>query len=73
MELLDSALEYGGDGIYAGTLNIIQPVPEPATWALTALGGMILFLEKQLLQTVVSKGFLRTKKKGRETLPAFSN
>ncbi len=43
IELLDGALEYRGDGIYAGTLNIIQPVPEPGTWALTVLGGMILF------------------------------
>lgn len=40
--MLDSGLEYGGGGIYAGTLNIIA-VPEPTTWALTALGGMILF------------------------------
>lgn len=43
MELLDGALEYRGDGIYAGTLDVIQPVPEPATWFLTVLGGMILF------------------------------
>ncbi len=42
IELLDGALEYRGDGIYAGTLNIIQPVPEPGTWAFTVLGGMLL-------------------------------
>jgi hypothetical protein len=42
ISMLGSALEYGGDGIYAGTLNIIQPVPEPGTWALTVLGGLLL-------------------------------
>jgi hypothetical protein len=37
IELLDSALEYGGGGIYAGTQNII-PAPEPSGMGLIALG-----------------------------------
>lgn len=44
IELLNSALEYGGAGIYAGTQNIIQAVPEPSesVLALGALGGALL-------------------------------
>jgi hypothetical protein len=40
--LLNSALEYGGNGIYAGTPTIIQPAPEPGTLGLVALGGLLL-------------------------------
>ena len=40
IQMLGSALEYGGAGIYAGTQNIIQPVPEPSTFGLIALGGV---------------------------------
>jgi hypothetical protein len=40
IQLLDSALEYRGLGIIAGTQTILQPVPEPSTLALTALGGL---------------------------------
>jgi hypothetical protein len=39
IELLDSALEYGGAGIYAGTEIII---PEPRALALAALGTLLL-------------------------------
>jgi hypothetical protein len=39
--LLDSALEYGGGGIIAGTQTIL-PVPEPGTLGLIALGGLLL-------------------------------
>jgi len=39
IEMLDSALEYQGGGIYAGTDNII-PAPEPSEFALTALGAL---------------------------------
>ncbi len=42
IQLLNSALEYGGAGIYAGTQNIINAVPEPSTYALAALGGLLL-------------------------------
>jgi hypothetical protein len=42
IEMLGGAIEYGGAGIYAGTQNIIQAVPEPGTLALTALGGLLL-------------------------------
>jgi hypothetical protein len=42
IQMLGGALEYGGAGIYAGTQNIIQAVPEPGTLALTALGGLVL-------------------------------
>ena len=42
IQLLNSALEYGGAGIYAGTQTIIQPVPEPSTFAMVALGGLLL-------------------------------
>lgn len=41
IQLLDSALEYGGGGIYAGTQNII-PVPEPNTLVLLTIGGLFL-------------------------------
>ena len=40
ISLLDSALEYGGGGIFAGTQTII-PVPEPSVLVLSALGGLI--------------------------------
>lgn len=42
IQMLDSALEIGGAGIFAGTQNIIQPVPEPSMFALIGLGGLIL-------------------------------
>ena len=41
IQILNSALEYQGGGIFAGTQNII-PVPEPSTFALAALGGLLL-------------------------------
>lgn len=37
IQLLDSALEYQGGGIFAGTQNII-PVPEPSTLCITVSG-----------------------------------
>jgi hypothetical protein len=43
IQLLDSALEYGAGGIYAGTQNII-PVPEPSLLILSALGALLLGL-----------------------------
>jgi hypothetical protein len=46
IELLNSALEYGGQGIYAGTDNIIQVVPEPTTMSLSALGLACLALRR---------------------------
>ena len=42
IQLLNSALEYGGDGIYTGTQTIIQPTPEPSILALSAWGGLLL-------------------------------
>lgn len=42
IQVLDYAVEYGGAGIFAGTQNIIQPVPEPSVLALVGLGGLIL-------------------------------
>lgn len=41
IELLNSALEYQGGGIYAGTQTII-PIPEPSKLALVALGALLL-------------------------------
>jgi hypothetical protein len=38
IQLLDSALEYGGIGIYAGTQTII---PEPSTIGLLVIGGLL--------------------------------
>lgn len=38
IELLGGALAYQADGIYAGTQNIIQPVPEPSALNLFGLG-----------------------------------
>ena len=40
IELLGSALEYGGGGIIAGTQTIL-PVPEPSALVLVALGGLL--------------------------------
>ena len=40
IQMLDSALEYKGGGIYAGTQNII-PVPEPSELELAALGVLL--------------------------------
>jgi hypothetical protein len=40
IELLHSALEIQGGGIYAGTTSII-PTPEPGALCLTALGGFV--------------------------------
>jgi len=39
--LLNGALAYGADGIYVGTQNIIQSVPEPGTMILIGLGLLI--------------------------------
>ncbi len=44
IQVLDYAVEYGGAGIFAGTQTIIQPVPEPSMFALSALGGLLLGL-----------------------------
>ena len=41
IELLDSALEYGGGGIIAGTQTII-PIPEPSVIGLVAVGSLCL-------------------------------
>lgn len=40
IQLLDSALEYGGGGIYAGTQNII-PIPEPSVLGLFSLAALL--------------------------------
>ena len=41
IQMLDSALEIEGGGIYAGTQTLI-PIPEPGVLALTVLGGLLL-------------------------------
>lgn len=45
IQVLDSALEYNGGGIFAGTQTII-PAPEPSALALAALGGGIFGLRR---------------------------
>lgn len=45
IELLNSALEYQGGGIYAGTDTIIS-VPEPSVLGLFALGGLFFGLRR---------------------------
>lgn len=46
IQVLNSALEYGGGGILAGTQNII-PVPEPSSLALIALGVFSLWCQRR--------------------------
>jgi hypothetical protein len=46
IELLDSALEYGGGGIIAGNQTIL-PIPEPSAISLAALGAMLLRLTRR--------------------------
>lgn len=46
--MLDSALEYGGGGIVAGTQTIL-PVPESGTMVLTFLGGLLLVWSRRVL------------------------
>ena len=41
IEMLDSALEYQGGGIFAGTQDII-PIPEPGGFILVTLGAFLL-------------------------------
>lgn len=41
IQLLDSALEYGGGGIYVGTQNIV-PIPEPRVIGLMCVGGLLV-------------------------------
>ena len=41
IQVIDYAVAYKAAGIYAGTQNIIQ-TPEPSTFALVALGGLLL-------------------------------
>ena len=43
IQMLDSALEIEGGGIYAGTQTII-PIPEPGSLALSVLGGLLFGL-----------------------------
>jgi len=42
IQVLDYAVEYQGAGIFAGTQTIIQSTPEPSTFALGALGTLLL-------------------------------
>ena len=41
IQLLDSALAYGADGIYAGTRTLIT-IPEPSTLLLSVAGALLL-------------------------------
>ncbi len=50
MQLVNSALEYQGGGIYAGTQNII-PVPEPTSFALIGLGALCSGLCRRWLRS----------------------
>ena len=43
IQMLDSALEIEGGGIYAGTQTIIS-IPEPSVLGLSALGGILFYL-----------------------------
>lgn len=58
IQLLNSALEYQGGGIIAGTQTIL-PVPEPETWSLL-LCGAVCFVARRLYQgrgsTVLVRG-----------------
>jgi hypothetical protein len=46
ISMLGSALEYGGGGILAGTLNIL-PVPEPSAIALLVTGVSVVLLRRR--------------------------
>jgi hypothetical protein len=50
IEMRSSALEYGGCGIFAGTLNIIA-VPEPSSLVLIGLGALCFGLRRWRLQS----------------------
>jgi hypothetical protein len=49
IQMLNSALEYAGGGIYAGTQNII--VPEPSTFGLFGLAALLFVLCRRRLQS----------------------
>jgi hypothetical protein len=51
VEILNSALEYQGGGIYAGTQNIIA-IPEPSTLGFSVLGGWLLAWRRWKTRTV---------------------
>jgi len=48
VQMLNSALEYGGGGIFAGTENIIG-VPEPSVFSLLGLGALFFGLHRRRL------------------------
>jgi hypothetical protein len=55
IQMLDSALEIEGGGIFAGTQTII-PVPEPSTFALATLGGLLLAWQYSLKKGAILVG-----------------
>ena len=50
IQVLDSALEYQGGGIFAGTQNII-PVPEPSVALLISMGALVMAARWRLVQS----------------------
>ena len=54
IQLLDSALEYKGGGIFAGTQTII-PIPEPSGLTLGLLGAFLLACRRWLTSSRVTK------------------
>ncbi len=56
IQLLDSALEYKGGGIFAGTQDIMPGVPEPSAAGVSALGALLFGLRRRARLALLKRG-----------------